>query len=98
MSPPTDPDVYGEEPPGDAHPIQGGSTAITALLGTAATGPMNVPVHIGSFADFEQRFGGLNDSSELAWAVRQFFLNGGTTAWIVRVAEPGELPQVKDGL
>jgi phage tail sheath protein FI len=46
---------------------------------------------INSFADFERRFGGLWVHSAMAFSVRDFFLNGGSQALIVRLyhADPG---------
>jgi hypothetical protein len=39
-----------------------------------------------SFADFERQFGGLALSSPMSYAVRDFYLNGGALALVVRVA------------
>ena len=36
--------------------------------------------------DFGREFGGLDANSEASYALQQFFLNGGTEAWAVRVA------------
>jgi hypothetical protein len=36
--------------------------------------------------DFSREFGGLDANSEASYAIQQFFLNGGTQAWAVRVA------------
>jgi hypothetical protein len=52
-----------------------------------ARGPINKATRIYSFADFERAFGGLAADSEMSYGVRQFFLNGGTDAWIVRVVK-----------
>jgi uncharacterized protein len=48
-------------------------------------------VTINSFAEFEREFGGLFKESMLGFAVRDFYLNGGTTAVVVRLyrAETG---------
>ena len=46
---------------------------------------MDEPTSIASFAEFEQAFGGLWIESNLGYAVRDFFLNGGSQAIIVRV-------------
>ncbi|MDE3084952.1 MAG: hypothetical protein KGJ37_07040, partial [Verrucomicrobiota bacterium] len=42
-----------------------------------------------SFADFERKFGGLAADSELGYAVQQFFNNGGSQAYVVRVPRNG---------
>lgn len=80
------PGVYIEEVPSGVRTIAGVATSIAAFIGFTARGPVNQPVQIFSFADFERRFGGLDPASDLSYAVSHFFLNGGTTAWIVRVA------------
>ena len=81
----TFPGVYVEELPSGVHTITGVATSITAFVGAAAQGPVNEPTVINSFADFERQFGGLWTDSEMGYAVRDFFLNGGGQAIIVRV-------------
>src|SRR5262249_81068 len=43
------------------------------------------PVPINSFGDFERIFGGLDPKYPLSYAVRDFYLNGGAQAVIVRL-------------
>jgi phage tail sheath protein FI len=83
---PTYPGVYIEEVPSGVHPITGVATAIAAFVDFFQRGPMNEAVEIFSFADFERAFGGLDTRSEASYAIQQFFLNGGSHAWVVRVA------------
>jgi len=83
---PTYPGVYVEEIPSGVRTITGVSTSVTAFIGNAKRGPIDKAVRILGFADYERRFGGLTGDSELSYAVRQFFSNGGSEAWIVRVA------------
>jgi len=80
------PGVYIEEVPSGVRTIAGVATSIAAFVGFTARGPVNTAVRIFSFADFERQFGGLDLASDVSYAVSHFFLNGGTTAWIVRVA------------
>ena len=80
------PGVYVAEVPSGVRTIAGVSTSVTAFLGTALRGPINRAVTITSFAEFQRRFGGLSSNSEMSFAVKQFFLNGGTKAIIVRLA------------
>src|SRR6476659_3594262 len=82
----TYPGVYIEEIPSGVHTITGVATSITAFVGYTARGNVDTAVHIFSFADFERGFGGLAVDSLLSYAVKQFFQNGGTDAYIVRVA------------
>ncbi|MCE3604863.1 phage tail sheath subtilisin-like domain-containing protein [Massilia sp. P8910] len=67
------------------HPIAAVATSVTAFVGRALRGPVEEPVGIASFADFERQFGGLWGDSALGYAVRDFFLNGGGKAVIVRL-------------
>ncbi len=82
---PTYPGVYIEELPSGVRPVVGVATSITAFVGYAPTGREQTPTRIFSFGDYERRFGGVHPESEMSFAVRQFFLNGGTDAIIVRV-------------
>jgi hypothetical protein len=61
-------------------------TAITAFVGRCLRGPLDQPVSISSFADFQRVFGGLWQPSMLSYAVEQYFENGGRAAVVVRVA------------
>lgn len=81
------PGVYIQEVPSGSRAIAGVPTSVAAFVGYAVRGPVNDPVQIFSFADFERNFGGLNLDSDLSYAVNHYFLNGGSVAWIVRVAE-----------
>ncbi|MGH7597778.1 MAG: phage tail sheath family protein [bacterium] len=84
---PTFPGVYIEEIPSGVRTIIGVSTSVTAFIGSAKRGPINKATRILSFADYERRFGGLAADSETSYAVRQFFVNGGSEAWMVRLAK-----------
>jgi hypothetical protein len=59
--------------------------ARTAFVGRTLRGPVNRPVFIKSFAEFQHVFGGLWQPSLLGYAIEQFFDNGGREALIVRV-------------
>jgi phage tail sheath protein FI len=86
---PTYPGVYIEELPSGVRTITGVATSITAFLGRARRGPVNEPITINSFGDFERTFGGLWAESSLGYAVRDFYLNGGSQAIIVRLYRDG---------
>src|SRR5580658_1541739 len=73
-------------------PIQGVATSIGCFIGTAVSGPNNTPIQITSWDEFQSVFGGFISEpsnspfrSWLAPAVYGFFLNGGTTCYILRV-------------
>jgi phage tail sheath protein FI len=103
---PTYPGVYIEEIPSGVRTITGVATSITAFVGSAMRGPVNVAVTINNYGDFEKIFGGLWVSSTLGFAVRDFFLNGGGQAIVVRIyhtdtsngAAPAKAPLAIDDL
>jgi len=82
---PTYPGVYIEELPSGVRTITGVATSITAFVGYTARGLDHRVSRILSFADFERAFGGLAADSEVSYAVQQFFNNGGSQAYVVRV-------------
>ncbi len=82
---PTYPGVYIEELPSGVRTITGVATSIAAFIGRALRGPINEPVLINNFSDFERRFGGLDVDYPLSYAVRDFYLNGGSQALILRL-------------
>ena len=93
--------MFIEEVSGGFRPIPGVPTSVTAFIGRAKEGPLDTdpasPMAIRSFVEFQQTFGGLWLESMLGFAVRDFFLNGGTTAIIVRLEHvDGESLQESD--
>lgn len=82
---PTYPGVYIEEVPSGVRTIVGVATSIGAFIDRFQRGPVDEAVRITSYADFEREFGGLDAQSEGSYAIQQFFLNGGTEAYVVRV-------------
>lgn len=86
---PTYPGVYIEEVASGVRTIVGVSTAIGAFIDGFARGPANVAVQLFGMADFSREFGGLHRDSPGSYAIRQFFENGGSEAFVVRVARTG---------
>jgi phage tail sheath protein FI len=84
------PGVYIQEVESDVRTIVPVDTATTAFIGRALCGPVNQPLLINSYADFQRVFGGLWLESSLGYAVNHFFLNGGSKAIIVRLYHPQE--------
>jgi len=82
------PGVYIQEIPSGVRTITGVATSITAFIGRALRGPVNDAVMILSFAEFERQFGGADAGYPLSYAVRDFFMNGGAQAIIVRLYTP----------
>jgi phage tail sheath protein FI len=69
-------------------------TAVTAFVGRTLKGPLQRPVAVSSFAEYQQVFGGLWQPSTLSYAVEQYFDSGGRRALIVRVANGARPPTV----
>jgi hypothetical protein len=66
---------------------------IAGFVGVALRGPVNVPVPVTSWTEFERRFGGFERPSGapdrlLPYAVQAFFGQGGQRACVVRVVPP----------
>ncbi len=57
----------------------------TAFVGRTLRGPVDIPVLVRSFTDFQRSFGGLWQASTLSYAVEHFFEQGGHQAFIVRI-------------
>ncbi|WP_212808562.1 phage tail sheath family protein [Micromonospora endophytica] len=68
---------------------------MTAFVGRTVWGPVDTPVVVDNFGEFERSFGGLSIDAPLAYSVRAFFLNGGGRAVVVRVFRP---PSTGDGV
>lgn len=83
------------EQPGSDHAIARAPTAITAFVGRTLRGPVNRPVTISSYTDFQAVYGGLWQPSTLGYAVEQFFENGGRTAIVVRVVNGARSPTLR---
>jgi len=80
------PGVYIEEF-APAAPIAGIGTNTAAFVGTALSGPIGTPQLVQSWDEFVAVFGGFATEAPdtyLAPAVYGFFLNGGTTCYIIR--------------
>src|SRR5947209_7837217 len=95
--------VYVEEVEAGSRPIEGVGTATAAFVGLAEKGPVNSPTLVTNWSQFAQSFGGFIEGSYLAHSVYGYFLNGGGSAYVVRVGADGhaptaqaELPSAKD--
>lgn len=98
---PSFPGIYIEELPSSARTITAAATSIAVFIGYThpfKTKPENFgkAVLILNFTEYEREFGGLfhNDrlESHVPYAVQQFFLNGGSIAYVV-----GLQAQLHDG-
>ena len=80
------PGVYIQEVPSGVHTITGVSTSIAAFFGRTTKGPMDKAVRILSPSDFARSFGTSHPESDLGQSITQFFANGGTDCYVVRLA------------
>ncbi|MGQ5640495.1 MULTISPECIES: phage tail sheath family protein [unclassified Streptomyces] len=91
------PGVYIEEIT-PAGPIAGVGTSTAALIGTVAGPPpdkeLGKPRLITSWTAYTQRFGGYGSALTFPYAVRGFFENGGTRAYVVPVHDLTGLGEV----
>ncbi|MDP9422441.1 MAG: phage tail protein [Pseudomonadota bacterium] len=65
------------------------ATSTGAFVGSFPRGLLNEAVQLFGMADFEREYGGVSADSEASYAIQQFFLNGGTECFVVRVTNPG---------
>lgn len=87
---PTYPGIYIEEIRSTSRTITAAATSITVFVGythPVKTKHFNEAVRIFNFTEYEREFGGFYASDILdknvAYAVNQFFLNGGSDAYVV---------------
>jgi phage tail sheath protein FI len=76
------------------HAIARVPTGVVAFIGRTLKGPVNHPLTVTSFVEFQQQFGGLWQPATLSYAVEQFFENGGREARIVRVVNGARPPSL----
>src|SRR5437016_2790488 len=91
------PGVYVQEIPSGVRAITGVATSITAFVGRTRRGPVNRATTVNSYADYERVFGGLWADSSVGYAVRDFFVNGGGQAIVVRLARNATVATIDVG-
>ena len=62
------------------------STCICGVVGTAGTGPIDVPTLITTWPQYVEQFGDVNPNYMMGYFVREFF-SWGSTLYVVRVCE-----------
>jgi phage tail sheath protein FI len=82
----TTPGVYYQRIDATAPAISAIRTDVAGFVGIAVSGPLDTPVPVQSWKQFQAYFGGFSGGAFLAYAVRGFFENGGRRCWVVRVA------------
>lgn len=99
------PGVYIEEVPSGSASLSAGATAIAAFVGFTEKAPTDDPADpdglkprlVTSWTQYEKLYGGFTEGAMLPHSVYGWFLNGGSSCYVVRVAhnrpsqEPGQL-------
>ncbi len=91
------PGTYLRPKPAERKDIRLVRTDVAGFVGFAERGPLRLPpgakfrpdelaIRLTSWKEFTSAFGGFIPYGSLAYAVRAFFENGGTTCYVVRVA------------
>lgn len=80
------PGVYYEMADASRAAIAAVRTDVAGFVGIAERGPVDVPVPVESWRQFQSHFGDVVGTAYLAYTVRAFFENGGVRCWVVRVA------------
>ncbi|MFS0726548.1 phage tail sheath family protein [Paenibacillus sp. 1P07SE] len=97
------PGVYVEEFDSAGQPLSGVSTSVAGFLGVAERGPSEgLPQLVTNMNEFKKTYGSYLSDKQfgsyryLAYAVEQFFVNGGSSAYIMRVVPADAAVAVSD--
>jgi phage tail sheath protein FI len=80
------PGVHIMEVPSGVRTIVGASTSNLALIGHFPRGPVDEAVRVTSWGDVERMFGGLDRRFVAPYCLQEFYNQGGSTAFVVRIA------------
>ena len=86
------PGVYVEEVSSGVRPIAAASTSTPAFVGLAEMGPADVARRVTSWTEFQKYYGTYINDGYLAYSVFQFFNNGGSLCYIVRITRSDAVP------
>jgi phage tail sheath protein FI len=92
------PAVYVEEVSSGAKPIAGVGTSTGAFVGIAEDGVINTPFLVTNWTQFVGEFGGFITGGYLAYSVFQFFNEGGTKCYVVRVVSEDIKAKLADSI
>jgi uncharacterized protein len=81
------PGVYVEEVSGGARPIEGVGTAVAGFIGFTEKGPVSEPTLVTNWTQYTSIFGGFVDNAYLPHAMYGYFLNGGGSAYVMRLPD-----------
>lgn len=97
------PGVYIEEISSGSKPIEGVGTSTAAFVGYTTKGDIGKPTLIFKWDDYERLYGGIRNTGgsaagdSMGHSVSAFFQNGGTAAYIVRLASGNPAPAKAEG-
>ena len=80
------PGVHTMEVPSGVRTVIGASTSNLAIIGHFPRGPVDEAVRVTSWGDVERIFGGLDRRFVAPYTLQEFYQQGGSTAYVVRIA------------
>lgn len=80
------PGVYVRETPFTSTVRTRTATTVAAFVGTAERGPA-IPTLVSSWNDYKSKFGELQQSYDIGYAIYHYFANGGRDAYVSRVLD-----------
>ena len=89
----TYPGVYVREESSGAQAVAAASTSTALFVGMLGQGPFEIPTRVLSLTEFQRVFGA-SAPGEMADQVQQFYVNGGTEAWIMRIADDARAARI----
>jgi phage tail sheath protein FI len=89
----TYPGVYIREESSGAQAIAAAATSVALFVGMADRGAIDVPTRVLGQAEYERVFGATS-RGEMADQLRQFYVNGGGEAWVMRIANGAQASQI----
>ncbi len=84
------PGVYVEEVSSGSRPIEGVGTAVAGFVGFTEKGPVSEPTLVTNWTQYTTLFGGFVDNAYLPHALYGYFLNGGGSAYVMRLPDGRE--------
>jgi len=84
------PGVYVEEVSSGSRPIEGVGTAVAGFVGFTEKGPVSEPTLVTNWTQYTTLFGGFVDNAYLPHALYGYFLNGGGSAYVMRLPDGSE--------
>jgi len=81
------PGVYMEEVSSGTKMIEAVGTAVAAFVGFTERGPLNEPILVTNWTQYTNTFGDFVEGCYLPHALYGYFLNGGGSAYVIRVGE-----------